>query len=77
MRVSTYETKNPTKRVFIETDASDVGWGAVCYQFEDCISSDTLASSCCDDKGNYRLKFDMKKPKRVIEWISKAWTATN
>ena len=60
-------SKDPTKRVFIETDASDVGWGAVCYQYEDCISADTLASSCCDDEGNHRLKFDMKKPKRVIE----------
>ena len=27
-----------------------------------------------EDEGNYRLQNDMGKPKRVIEWISKAWT---
>ena len=58
--------KSPKKRLFIETDASDLGWGACAYQFEDDIQ--------VEDEGNYRLQNDMGKPKRVIEWISKAWT---
>ena len=56
-----------TKRLFIETDASDLGWGACAYQFENDVDA--------EDEGQYRLKHDMDKPKRVIEWISKAWTA--
>ncbi len=56
-----------TKRLFIETDASDLGWGACAYQFADDVDA--------EDEGQYRLKHDMDKPKRVIEWISKAWTA--
>ena len=60
--------KDPNKRLFIETDASDLGWGACAYQFENQIPPGT------EDEGQYRLQNDMDKPKRIIEWLSKAWT---
>ena len=58
--------------LFIETDASDIGWGACAYQFEDFITLSQIADSAADDESGYRLMYDMKKPKRAIEWISKA-----
>ena len=48
------------------TGASDLGLGACAYQFEGTVG--------VEDEGNYRHQNDMAKPKRFIEWISKAWT---
>ena len=58
--------KLSSKRLFIEVDASLLGWGACAYQYADKPPED------CEDEGRYRLL--TKKPKRVIQWISKAWS---
>ena len=54
--------KDPSKRLFIE--ASDVGWGCCAFQFATPYVS--------EDEGVERLLDKSKR--RVIEWISKAWT---
>jgi len=54
-----------TKHLFIEVDSSHEGWGAVIYQHE----GETPKG---EDPGRYNMF--SKKPKRVIQWISKAWT---
>ena len=58
--------KDSTKRLYIETDASDLGWGACAYQFECSVPPGT------EGEGRYRLAHHMDKPKRVVEWLSKA-----
>ena len=58
--------KVSTKRLFIEVDSSQDGWGACAYQYAD------IPPPECDDEGRYRLL--NKSPKRVIAWISKAHT---
>ena len=58
--------KVKTKRLFIECDASDLGYGAAAYQYEHDIDAKG------DDEGVARL--GTKAPKRIIEWMSKAWT---
>jgi hypothetical protein len=46
-------------------DASQQGWGACTYQYADSPPE-------CEDEGQHRLL--NKEPKRVIQWISKAWS---
>jgi hypothetical protein len=58
--------KDSTKRLFIEVDACNEGWGACAYQYADPKPPDV------EDEGRYMLL--SKLPKRVIEWVSKAWT---
>ena len=56
--------KDPAKRLFLEVDASDVGWGCCAFQF--------ATPYLTEDEGQERL--EDKSKRRVIEWISKAWT---
>jgi transposase InsO family protein len=56
--------KDPNKRLFLEVDASDVGWGCCAFQF--------ATPFLTEDEGQERLLDKSKR--RVIEWISKAWT---
>lgn len=58
--------KDSSKRLFIEVDACNEGWGACAYQY------DTPKPPDVEDEGRHMLL--SKKPKRVVEWISKAWT---
>ncbi len=58
--------KDSTKRLFIEVDACNKGWGACVYQYADPKPPDV------EDEGRYMLM--SKLTKRVIEWVSKAWT---
>ncbi len=51
--------------LFIEVDSCDGGWGAAVYQHAD-------KAPPGEDEGQFFLL--SKKPKRVIQWISKAWT---
>ena len=55
--------------MFLETNASDVGWGARAYQFVDIFVQKNLF-----DDGKHRLQNCMNDQKRIIQWISKAWT---
>ena len=55
------------RRLFIEVDACEFGWGACAYQYAHDPSEETV-----EDEGRHRLL--SKEPKRVVEWISKAWT---
>jgi hypothetical protein len=57
--------KDNAKHLFIEVDNSDEGWGACAYQYAD-------STPPGEDEGKYFLL--SKKPKRIIQWISKAWT---
>ncbi len=54
--------KDPAKRLFLEVDASDVGWGCCAFQF--------ATPYFTEDEGQERLLDKSKR--RVIEWISKA-----
>ena len=58
--------KVATKRLFIEVDSSQDGWGACVYQYEHEPPHQVV------DEGRYRLMD--KSPKRVVAWISKAHT---
>ena len=58
--------KDSTKRLFIEVDACNEGWGACVYQYDEPKPSDV------EDEGRHMLM--SKLPKRVVEWVSKAWT---
>ncbi len=49
---------------FIEVDSSDEGWGACTYQYTD-------STPLGEDEGKHFLL--SKRPKRIIQWISKAW----
>ena len=57
--------KDNSKHLFIEVDSSDEGWGACAYQYASAAPPD-------EDEGKHFLL--SKKPKRIIQWISKAWT---
>ena len=57
--------KDNSKHLFIEVDSSDEGWGACAYQY-----SSTAPTG--EDEGKHFLL--SKLPKRIIQWISKAWT---
>ena len=57
--------KDNSKHLFLEVDSSDEGWGACAYQYADSAPKG-------EDEGKYFLL--SKRPKRIIQWISKAWT---
>ena len=57
--------KDNSKHLFLEVDSSDEGWGACAYQYAE-------AAPEGEDEGKHFLL--SKKPKRIIQWISKAWT---
>jgi hypothetical protein len=57
--------KDNSKHLFIEVDNSDEGWGACAYQYASNAPPD-------EDEGKHFLL--SKNPKRIIQWISKAWT---
>ena len=58
--------KDALRRLFIEVDASDAGWGACVYQMKEPFKGDP------EDEG--RARENDKGPRQVIYWISKAWT---
>ena len=58
--------KNPLKMLFIEVDASDVGWGACAYQMRESFKG--------DPKDEGRMRISDNGPRNVIQWVSKAWT---
>ena len=58
--------KDSSKRLFIEVDACNEGWGCCVYQYAEDPPSGV------EDEGRYRLH--SKEPKRVVAWVSKAWT---
>ena len=58
--------KEKAKRLFIECDASDLGFGAAAYQYSDVINA------VGEEEGIARLKDTSYK--RVVEWMSKAWS---
>jgi hypothetical protein len=57
--------KDNERHSFLEVDACDDGWGACFYQHAD-------KAPPGEDEGNFFLL--SKKPKRIIAWVSKAWT---
>ena len=57
--------KDNSKHLFLEVDSSDEGWGACAYQYAESAPEG-------EDEGKHFLL--SKKPKRIIQWISKAWT---
>jgi hypothetical protein len=57
--------KDNERHSFIEVDACDDGWGACFYQHADKAPPN-------EDEGRFFLL--RKKPKRIIAWVSKAWT---
>ena len=59
--------KDKNKRLFIEVDASDVGWGACAYQLAEAWNGQH------GDEGRARVNDRGKR--LVIEWISKGWTS--
>ena len=58
--------KDNSRHLFLEVDSSDDGWGACVYQYEETF---------IDDKEAGKLSIFSKKPKRIIAWVSKAWTS--
>ncbi len=54
------------RRLFLEVDASDVGWGACAYQ----MLIPYIGELC--DEG--RMRIGDTGPRQIIQWISKAWT---
>jgi hypothetical protein len=52
--------------LFLEVDASDVGWGACAYQMLKLLEGDP------QDEG--RMRIGDTGPRLMIQWISKAWT---
>jgi hypothetical protein len=59
--------KDCTKRLFIEVDASDAGWGACAYQMVSPWTGDP------EEEGRGRQ--GDTSARMVIQWTSKAWTA--
>ena len=57
--------KNNEEHLFFEVDSSDDGWGACAFQYVD-------RAPPGESEGKHYLL--SKKPKRIIAWISKAWT---
>ena len=64
--------KVSNRRIFIEVDSSQEGWGACVYQYADDPPMGV------EDEGRYRLLEPKKNQplKRVIAWINKAHTPT-
>ncbi len=58
--------KDALKRLFLEVDASDVGWGACAYQMLFPYDGDQ------SEEGSMRI--GDTGPRNIIQWISKAWT---
>jgi hypothetical protein len=58
--------KNPNEMLFIEVDASDVGWGACAYQMDLPWTGDPLEQA--------RGRVNDVGKRKIIEWISKSWT---
>jgi len=59
--------KGALKRLFIELDVSDAGWGACAYQMKEPFKGNP------EDEGREREN-DKGSSRQVIYWISKAWT---
>jgi hypothetical protein len=57
--------KDNKKHLYLEVDSSDDGWGACAYQF-------TMDHPIDAEAG--KANTFSKNPKRIINWISKAWT---
>ena len=57
--------KDNNRHLFLEVDSSDDGWGACMYQYEEDFINDLEAG---------KLSMFSKKPKRIVAWVSKAWT---
>ena len=57
--------KDNNKHLYIEVDSCDEGWGACAYQYAKDPPVDAEAG---------KLLILSKAPKRIIAWISKAWT---
>ncbi len=57
--------KDNTQHLFIKVDSSDEGRGACAYQYSEIAPAG-------EDEGKHFLL--SKLPKRIIQWISKAWT---
>jgi hypothetical protein len=58
--------KNPLKMLFIEVDASDIGWGACAYQMREPFKG--------DPKDEGRARISVNGSRNVIQWVSKAGT---
>ena len=58
--------KDPSKILYIEVDASDVGWGACAYQMRNSFEG--------DPKDEARMRVGDTGPRNIIQWVSKAWT---
>jgi hypothetical protein len=58
--------KDKLKRLFLEVDASDVGWGACAYQMKLDFEG--------DPKDEGRMRIGDTGPRLIIQWISKGWT---
>ena len=58
--------KDKLKRLFIEVDASDVGWGACAYQMKEPWTGDPAEEG--------RMRIGDTGERLVIQWISKGWT---
>jgi hypothetical protein len=56
--------KDNKKHLYLEVDSSDDGWGACAYQF-------TMDHPIDAEAG--KANTFSKNPKRIINWISKAW----
>ena len=52
--------------LFLEVDASDVGWGGCAYQMRMSFEG--------DPKDEARLRASDTGPRNIIQWVSKAWT---
>jgi hypothetical protein len=57
--------KDNSRHLFLEVDSSDDGWGACMYQYEEIF---------IDVREAGKLSIFSKKLKRIIAWVSKAWT---
>jgi len=57
--------KNPDEMLFIEVDASDVGWGACAYQMYKRWEGDPSDEA--------RGRINGMGQRKIIEWISKSW----
>jgi hypothetical protein len=58
--------KDALRCLFLEVDASDVGWGACAYQMVKAFLGEP------SEKG--RMRIGDTGPRQIIQWISKAWT---
>jgi hypothetical protein len=58
--------KDKLRRLFLEVDASDVGWGACAYQMKEPWTGDPAEEG--------RMRIGDTGERLVIQWISKGWT---